>query len=351
MSVYKDGNTWSCSISYEDYAGVKKRHHKRGFKTKKEALIYKAEFLTMKQGSMDMIFASFVDLYFRDKSMELKERSIISKRHMINKHILPVFSEKPMNKIKASEIIQWQNNFLAKGYSESYNRMVNNQLVAIFNHAYRVYGLRDNPCSKVRKIGKSNASKMEFLTKNDYEAFICTVDQCTWYYTLYELLFWTGIRIGEALALTRKDIDIKNLRINIDKTYHRSNGRDIITSPKTENSVRVIDVPRFLVEEIEKYMQSMYDLNDNDRLYPITERAVQKHMKRHLQKARLKEVRVHDLRHSHVAYLIDQGVEPLLIKERLGHSNIQITMNTYGHLYPNRQREVADLLNKSRLGA
>jgi integrase len=71
-------------------------------------------------------------------------------------------------------------------------------------------------------------------------------------------------------------------------------------------------------------------------------------MKRYTEKAGVKPIRVHDLRHSHVAYLINQGVEPLIIKERLGHKDIQITLNTYGHLYPSQQKQVADLLDEKR---
>ena len=162
---------------------------------------------------------------------------------------------------------------------------------------------------------------------------------------LFEILFWTGCRIGEALALTPADVDKMNKCIYINKTYYRNRGEDIITSPKTENSVRTIDIPEFLVMELEEYMHSFYTLEENDRLFPLTFRAVQLYMKRHIAKTNVKEIRVHDLRHSHVAYLINQGVEPLLIKERLGHKDIKITLNTYGHLYPNRQRAVADMLN------
>ena len=71
-------------------------------------------------------------------------------------------------------------------------------------------------------------------------------------------------------------------------------------------------------------------------------------MKREYEKAGLKPIRVHDFRHSHVAYLINQGVQPLIIKERLGHTDIKITMNTYGHLYPNQQKNVANMLEAAR---
>ena len=73
--------------------------------------------------------------------------------------------------------------------------------------------------------------------------------------------------------------------------------------------------------------------------------AVQHKMKRHIAKAEVKPIRVHDLRHSHVTYLINQGVAPLIIKQRVGHKDIQTTLNIYGHLYPNEQRKVAEMLN------
>lgn len=349
MAIYKDAerNTWYCSFYYEDWTGKKKRHHKRGFATKKAAQQYETRFLNMQKASMDMMLKDFVEIYFKDKKGELKERSIQSKRHMINKHIIPVFGEVPMNKVKASDIIQWQNQLIEQKYQPTYLRMLQNQISALFNHAYRVYGLSDNPCSKVKKMGKADAKKMSFWTKEEYDMFIRTVDTRSYYYPLFEVLFWTGCRVGEALALTPADIDKMNCCIHIDKTYYRDHATDIVTAPKTENSIRTIDIPKFLMEELEEYMRSIYALDENDRLFPVTFRAVQTYMKRHIVKADVKEIRVHDLRHSHVSYLIHKGVEPLLIKERLGHRDIKITLNTYGHLYPSRQKAVADMLDES----
>ena len=80
-------------------------------------------------------------------------------------------------------------------------------------------------------------------------------------------------------------------------------------------------------------------------MFPIVAEALQHTMRRHIAKAEVKKIRVHDLRHSHCAYLINQGVQPLIIKERLGHKDIKITLNTYGHLYPSEQKKVADLLH------
>ena len=197
-------------------------------------------------------------------------------------------------------------------------------------------------------MGKSDADKLDFWTKEEYDRFIDSIEVGTRYYVIFEVLFWTGCRVGEMLALTKSDIDLNRNRISISKTYYRTERRDVITAPKTEQSVRTIDIPQFLTEEIKDYLDKHYELPDNERIFPIVAEAVQHKLKRQCEKSGVKKIRVHDIRHSHVAYLINQGVQPLIIKERLGHRDIKITLNTYGHLYPNQQRQVADMLNQKR---
>ena len=129
------------------------------------------------------------------------------------------------------------------------------------------------------------------------------------------------------------------------KTYYRTERQDVITEPKTKQSVRLIEIPEFLKQEIKDFIDGHYGMPENERLFPIVQEAVQHKMKHQMEKAGVKKIRVHDLRHSHVAYLINKGIEPILIKERVGHKDIRITLNTYGHLYQNQQRKVADMLD------
>lgn len=197
-------------------------------------------------------------------------------------------------------------------------------------------------------MGKADANRLDFWTKEEYEQFISGIEKGSRYYLIFEILFWTGCREGELLALTKSDIDFKNNRISSTKTYYRTEGRDIITEPKTEQSIRVIEIPRFLAEEIKVYIDHHYDLPDDARMFPLVAEAIQHKLKRECAKSEVKQIRVHDLRHSHVAYLINQGVQPLIIKERLGHRDIKITLNTYGHLYPSQQKQVAEMLNERR---
>lgn len=350
MSAYKDKTqgTWYVSFRYIDWTGKKKQKMKRGFKTKKEALNFEKEFLHKTAADLNMEMNSFIGIYFEDKKNELKENSVRNKRHMTNKQILPYFGTRKMNEITPADVIQWQNTIQEKGYSKTYERMIQNQLNALLNHAQKIYNLKENPCKKVKKMGKADADKLEFWTKEEYDTFISGIESGSEDYLIFEILFWTGIREGELLALKLSDFDMSGNLLHINKTYNRIEKRDVIDTPKTENSVRTIDIPDFLKVELQEYTEKRYRFPEDQRLFPIVARTLQKRLKKYEIKTGVKPIRVHDLRHSHVAYLIHQGVEPLIIKERLGHKDIQMTLNTYGHLYPSRQKKVAEMLDRKR---
>ena len=347
MPVYKDTErgSWYCQFYYEDWTGKRKKKYKRGFRTKKEAQDFESEFKRIASADMDMTLASFVDVYFADKSGELKERSMKNKKYMIDSRVIPYLGNKKMNEVAPADIMAWQNEIRSKNFSESYQRILQNQVTALFTHAQRIYNLSNNPCKKVKKIGRSDVRRLEFWTYEEYQKFIATFEKGTRSYLMFEILFWPGMREGEMLALALEDIDLVNKQIHITKTYYRANKKDIITEPKTDNSVRTIEIPDFLAKEIEDYWRRLYQYPKDERLFPVVAEAVQHTMKRHIVKAGIKKIDVHSLRHSHCAYLIKQGVQPLIIKERLGHKDIKITLNTYGHLYPNEQKKVASLLD------
>lgn len=348
MPAYKDENTgmWRCQFYYTDWSGKKHKKNKRGFKTKREALRYEAEFINIAKADMDMKLSSFVEIYLEDKKVELKQRTLRNKRYMIETHIIPYLGDKKMNEVLPADIIAWQKEIKEKNeFSQAYLRMLQNQITGIFNHASNIYSLKNNPCKKVKKMGRSDDRSLNFWTIEEYQRFIDTFEKGSVHYVMFEMLFWTGMREGELLALTMDDIDLVQLNINVTKTYYRMNKKDIITEPKTENSVRTIAIPQFLADELREYYGILYKYPKDARLFPFVAEAVQHIMKRHAEKAGVKKIRVHDLRHSHCAYLINQGVQPIIIKERLGHKDIKITLNTYGHLYPSEQKKVADMLN------
>ena len=200
MPVYKDEkrNTWFCKCNYKDWLGESKSKMKRGFATKKDAQQWERDFLQKQSASMDMKFASFVEVYFEDKAPRLKERSIMTKRTLFETKIIPYFGEKQMNEITAVDIIKWQNALLNQDYKPTYLRMIQNQMTALFNHAEKFYDLKDNPCKKVDKMGRPNAKELNFWTKDEYEQFIqgFSSDE-EMYRIIFQMLFWLGCRVGD----------------------------------------------------------------------------------------------------------------------------------------------------------
>lgn len=240
---------------------------------------------------------------------------------------------------------------MSQRYKPTYLRMLQNQVTAVFNHAECFYGLKDNPCKKIDKMGKANAKELSFWTKNEYDIFIQSFEEKEkMYQMIYQMLFWLGCRVGELLALCYKDIDFQNGTVSITKTYYRRNKTDYITAPKTESSNRIVTMPNFLIEELKGYTDKIYELKVEERIFPITDRAIQKKMKQKVEKLGLKSIRVHDLRHSHIAFLIEKGTQPLIISKRVGHDSVMTTMNIYGHLYPDKQKQLADMLNAEATG-
>ena len=161
------------------------------------------------------------------------------------------------------------------------------------------------------------------------------------------MLYWCGIREGELLALTPADFDFERRTVTINKSYQRLNGQDIITSPKTEKSNRIITMPKFLSDEIQDYLKMLYGIGDGDRMFTVTKNYLYREMERGAREAGVKRIRVHDLRHSHVSLLIDMGFSATAIADRVGHESIEITYN-YAHLFPSKQTEMADKLDMER---
>ena len=258
-----------------------------------------------------------------------------------------------MCNITAQQIITWQNKLInykddkGKPYSPVYLKTIHNQLSAIFNHAVRYYKLKENPCQKAGSMGKKKNREMLFWTKEEYLKFADAMMDKPLSYYAFEVLYWTGIREGELLALTPADFDFEKRTVTINKSFQHLNGRDIITSPKTEKSNRTIQLPKFLCDEMQDYLKMLYDVGLEDRMFPVTKSYLHREMDRGAKEAGVKRIRIHDIRHSHVSLLIDMGFSATAIADRVGHESIDITYN-YAHLFPSKQAEMADKLDMER---
>lgn len=347
MKAEKDKKTgkWLIQYRYTDWQGKRRKSTKRGFATKREAEEWLRKFLITQKADFDMKFEDFWKMYCADMETRLREHTMRTKKYIVELKILPYFGDKRVNAITAADIRQWQNELIKMGYSPTYLKTINNQLSAIFNYAVRYYDLKSNPCAKAGSMGKSKAEEMDFWTVEEFRKFIDSVMNKRLSYMAFMTLYWTGMRLGELLALNPKDVDLEKRTISITKSYQRLGKKDVITPPKTPKSKRVITIPEFLAADIKDYRDSLYDLQENDRLFPITKYYLEHEMQREIKESGVKRIRVHDLRHSHASMLIELGFSPLEIANRLGHEKVETTLNTYAHLYPNKQTKLAERLD------
>lgn len=348
MKAERDLKTgkWLIQYRYKDWTGKTRKSTKRGFKTKRDAEDWLRSFLLKQDHSMDMKFADFINLYFEDMEHRLREHTMINKRNIAKNKLIPYFGEKRINEISVADVRAWQNSLIQAGHSPTYLRCINNQLSAIFNYGMRYYDLSMNPCRKAGSMGKNKADEMQIWTKEEFERFADSIMDKRLSWLGFQILFWTGMRVGELLALTFADVNLETRVITINKSYQRLRGRDVITAPKTPKSVRNVNIPGFLAEDIEDYRDSLYDPQPDDRLLPTTKALLDKEIRRGVKLSGVKKIRIHDLRHSHASLLIELGFSPKEIAERLGHENIETTLNTYSHLYPNKQERLADRLEQ-----
>ena len=354
MSVSKDpSGNWMASARYKDYAGKVKQKLKRGFKTKREATEWEREFLQKESLQLDMTFKSFIEIYTSDIKHRVKQNTWITKENIINSKLFPHFKDRKMNEIKVSDVIAWQNKMMktkdknGKKFSPTYLKTIHNQLSAIFNHAVRFYELPSNPAEKAGNMGKEKSKEMLFWTKDEYLKFADSMMDKPISYYAFEILYWTGIRLGELLALTSEDFNFEKSTLRINKSYQRIKCEDIITDPKTEKSNRTISMPDFLAEEIQEYIASLYKIKPTDRIFEITKSYLHNEMTRGSKEQTIQRIRIHDIRHSHVSLLVDMGFAAVAIADRVGHESIDITYR-YAHLFPTKQSEIADKLSLER---
>lgn len=346
MSVNKMSNgKWYCSFYYTDWQGNRKRKKKEGFTTQREAKAYESDFLNKMSLNCSMTFGNLVKLYLEDCETRLKPTTLINKTNIINYRIAPYFNDIPISDITPAMVRKWQNEIINSGLAPTTQRYINCILSAILTFAVKYYNLPFNPVSRVGSIGKLKAENINFWTLEEYKQFIGYVDK-PMYKMMFELFFFTGLRCGELLALTYNDIDAEKGILTVNKSLAKVKGKTIIQTPKTAKSKRKITLPRFVVEHLQEYVKHLYGYKPSEHLFLVDKYALAKRIDKYCKLSGVKKIRIHDLRHSHASLLIHLGFTPTLIADRLGHENVTTTLNTYGHLYPNKQNEVAETLEQ-----
>lgn len=303
-----------------------------------QKLAIAASSLTIKEG---------ITRYLVDQRLRTKITTYKSTYAILTKQIEPYLGNYKIIDVAPRMIRDLQNEWLKKGYRPSYLSLLHAKLSALFVYFERFYALKSNPVKLAGTIGSRNAKEMNFWTYDEYIKFykgLRSKDDIA-YQVLYQILFYTGCRIGEAFALFPSDVDCKNRVIHITKTYVRLDGKDIIQPPKTRSSVRDVSIPHFLVAQLSEYIKHLPG-TDCRLFFNLSKFSLFRKMRSNCQKTGVKLIRVHDIRHSAVAFLIAKGVPILEISKRCGHRTPDITYRVYAHLYPDKEQSIAELLDK-----
>ena len=212
---------------------------------------WEQKFQQQSAGDLDMSFEAFCEIYTNDLKARLKESTWQTKENIIKTKLLPYFGKRKINEITTKDVIAWQNELLAyrdekrKPYSQTYLKTLHNQLSAIFNHAVRFYDLHSNPAAKAGNMGTEERREMLFWTKEEYQKFAEEMMDKPVSYYAFQMLYWTGIREGELLALTPADFDFERGTVKISKTYQRLKGRMSLPHQKQRKATAPFKCPTF----------------------------------------------------------------------------------------------------------
>lgn len=333
---------WSVRFrAFED--GIEKNKRLSGFKTKREAaaayLDYAAQLKENEKkqeaakAPREMQFKILADGYLQNQKTRVKESSYIATLGRLNKHILPHFGEMKVKDITPLVVLEWQQGL--DGYAYRHKRSLRTLLSAIFKHGERYYDLT-NIITKVEPLRNTAAPKqINYWSFQEFKSFIdCIEDEKT--KLLFKFLYITGCRKGECQAVTWGDIDFNAATVKIDKNITRktAEGAYKVVAPKNATSNRIVDLPKNFCEELRAWKNGAPNEYIFGGVHPISDKMIERPMKKYSEIAGVKKIRIHDLRHSCASYLISQGVSIVAVSHRLGHKDIEQTLNTYSHLMP-----------------
>ena len=357
------GVKWLAKFNYTDPStGTSKTIYKRGFDSKRSAKQYEENFLESilkeSQPQPKIVIKTFGDVFqeylLSHKREDMKDSSLATKFNIFSHHIFPYFETTDIEKISADDIATWQSTIKnlqkpnGKAFSDSYLRTIQSQFNSVINYAHSKGYLKLNPLADIKNMGIKD-KRVVFWSPEEYERFSYHAMNYPEYYYAYEILYWCGLRQGEMFALTLDDIDLNEQVIHITKTYHRVNGQDVITTPKTPSSVRTVSMPAFLCDEIREYISMLYESSGSQRLFAtVTKSGLTKNFHSIITKAGLKPITLHGLRHSHVSLLISKKYDIFEVSKRIGHRSVQTTQDTYGHLFDSVQKNIANDLDQLR---
>ena len=344
MPVYKDKERGTWFVKFYSLADPITGKHsqvlKRGFKTKKEALRWEIEQKLSTQSKTSITFDDMLKMYLQ--SCDSSNTAVTMKTNWIHNHF-PLYDQK-IDSITRPMLIEWRNSLKDSGLAtRTINRGIQ-YVKAVFTYAEQIYGIK-NPAVVVKtfKLTKEDKEEQSVWTPEQFDKAMEYVTLPV-YKALYTFLFWTGCRRGEALAICKEDITPDGY-VHIHRAIkHYRNG---FLPLKTDSSERTIRIDSVTLAQIRPYIDAADPfVFGTTQSLSITQ--VQRHFTKAINSSGMPPIRIHDLRHSHATWLINQGVNVVAISKRLGHASINQTLKTYSHLLEKTNDEMMEVIENFR---
>jgi Site-specific recombinase XerD len=309
-----------------------------------------------------MTVQQLYDDYISTKKYEVRESTLNKSSEVLTNHILPELKKTKITKLAPPILQKWKKHIEDKELSLGMRKSIYREFRTMLNYAMRMEYIHTNPLSKVGNFKDAYETKKEpsFYTSEEFLKFISAARKCAkdsdffeWnYYAFFNIAFYTGLRKGELSALKWSDIEDNILHVRR-SIAQKLNGADRETPPKSKSSFRSLQIPEPLQLVLDEHYARYKNLDmftDDWRICGglgcLRDTTVDLRNRQYAAAAGVKHIRIHDFRHSHATLLANEGINIQEIARRLGHSKIEITWNTYSHLYPREEEKAVGVLNK-----
>ena len=353
----KDGRRWIFYTRAEDNMGIKKKYNSKKYMTRKEAEEAEKEFkIKMAKKELNLSDMTFKDLWeeFYDYKMDkVKKNTLYGYRKNICR--LEYFMKIKIKDLSIQDYLFWRSTIVKLPLAVKTKNGYYKLLKAILNYGVKWHDFNFTSIyNKMEKFTDPNGmvKEMKFYTPEEFKKFISCEDELQ-FITFFKTLYFCGLRIGEISALTWEDIDLDKHTITINKSLSYIEGEYYTSRPKTKNSIRTLPMPNSLYEDYVKfYEESKKYYNFKNSWYvfgqtkPFSGEYLRKRKRRIADEAGVKQIRIHDFRHSCASLLINNGANVMVVAKYLGHAKIDVTLNTYSHLFNNKMEDIVNLVDK-----
>ncbi|WP_129692469.1 site-specific integrase [Gottfriedia acidiceleris] len=370
-SFRKRGDKWSFAVDLgkDPITGKRRQKTRSGFKTKKEAQAACAELISeVEKGvyfeTKNITVKEVWERAQEIRKQELKPLSIQNSEYTVKNHILPKFGDMNINKVNTLMVQKHYQELYEDGLSASTVQYIHVYFQIIFNFALDWEIVKNTPLKKV-KLPKTEKKIPVTWSIEQCNTFLDFLEKREYYKErlFFLLAIFTGMRRGEISALQWKDIDSWKKQISVTKTTISQIGKGlVITSPKTPSSIRNIAISDYVLEQLteykthqkKEYLQYGLKVTDGSNIFDGTEplklynpASAAHFLQRFSKRLHLPHVKLHGLRHTHATIMLENGENPKIVQERLGHKNVQTTLNVYSHLTPTIQQQSASRFEES----